>query len=117
VLRQRGVSAVIGEEAEIVDAQDRRALRHLLETAPVSRRAARGDRGGAALRAPVGSVRDTVAGRQRAARRLFEPHFRPPAGERAAAVVQRVATNAGGTVEARNVDGGLEVRLLFPPRA
>ena len=66
------------------------------------------------------SVRDTGGGvASELLGRLFEPHFSTTSegSGLGLAVVQRVATNAGGTVEARNVDGGLEVRLLFPPRA
>jgi len=51
--------------------------------------------------------------------RLFEPHFSTTSegSGLGLAVVQRVAARAGGSVEARNVDGGLEVRLLFPAKA
>jgi two-component system C4-dicarboxylate transport sensor histidine kinase DctB len=48
--------------------------------------------------------------------RLFEPHFSTTSegSGLGLAVVQRVATMAGGSVEAHNVGAGLEVRLLFP---
>ncbi|OFV82389.1 MAG: hypothetical protein A2Y78_15940 [Acidobacteria bacterium RBG_13_68_16] len=126
VLRQRGVSVrVIGEEAEIIaDARwTRRALRHLLEN---SARVLAGRAGEIVVtvrrleRQVVLSVRDTGGGvASELLGRLFEPHFSTTSegSGLGLAVVQRVATNAGGTVEARNVDGGLEVRLLFPLRA
>jgi signal transduction histidine kinase len=126
VLRQRGVSVrVVGEEAEIIaDARwTRRALRHLLEN---SARVLAGREGEIVVtvrrleRQVVLSVRDTGGGvASELLGRLFEPHFSTTSegSGLGLAVVQRVATNAGGTVEARNVDGGLEVRLLFPPRA
>jgi signal transduction histidine kinase/HAMP domain-containing protein len=126
VLRQRSVSVqVIGEEAEIVaDARwIRRALRHLLEN---SARVLAGREGEIVVtvrhleRQVMLSVRDTGGGvASELLGRLFEPHFSTTSegSGLGLAVVQRVATNAGGTVEARNVEGGLEVRLLFPSKA
>ena len=48
--------------------------------------------------------------------RLFEPHFSTTSqgSGLGLAVVRRVVERAGGSVEARNVGGGLEVRLTFP---
>jgi len=123
VLRARGVAVrVVGDEAEIVaDAQwIRRALRHLLEN---SARVLTGREGEIVVavrrleREVVLSVRDTGGGvASELLARLFEPHFSTTSegSGLGLAVVQRVATMAGGSVEARNVDGGLEVRLLFP---
>jgi signal transduction histidine kinase len=123
VLRQRGVDLrVVGGEAEIVaDGQwIRRALRHLLEN---SARVLAG-RGGEVVVAvrrlddrAVLSVRDSGGGvPPELLGRLFEPHFSTTSegSGLGLAVVQRVAARAGGSAEARNVDGGLEVRLVFP---
>jgi signal transduction histidine kinase len=123
VLRQRGIDLrVLTDEAEIVaDAQwIRRALRHLLEN---SARVVAG-RGGEVVVAvrrvgdrAVLSVRDSGGGvPPELLGRLFEPHFSTTSegSGLGLAVVQRVAARAGGSVEARNVDGGLEVRLVFP---
>ena len=123
VLRQRGVAVrVVGDEAEIVaDAQwIRRALRHLLEN---SARVMAGRTGEVVVsvlrleRQVVLSVRDGgggVAGEILG--RLFEPHFSTTSqgSGLGLAVVRRVVERAGGSVEARNVGGGLEVRLTFP---
>ncbi len=125
VVSQRGVTVrVLGEEAEVVaDPQwVRRALRHLLEN---STRVLL-DRGGEiavsvrreGARAVL-SVRDTGGGvASELLGRLFEPHFSTTSegSGLGLAVVQRVADRAGGSVEARNVGGGLEVRLAFPAR-
>jgi signal transduction histidine kinase len=123
VLRTRGVALeVVGDDAEIVaDARwIRRALRHLLENS-VRVLAGRGGEIVVAVRR-MGhqvslSVHDTGGGvANDLLGRLFEPHFSTTSegSGLGLAVVQRVATMAGGTVEARNAEGGLEVRLLFP---
>jgi two-component system nitrogen regulation sensor histidine kinase NtrY len=126
VLRTRGVAVrVVGDDAEIVaDARwIRRALRHLLEN---SARVLAGREGEIVVavrrleREVMLSVRDTGGGvASELLGRLFEPHFSTTSegSGLGLAVVQRVAAQAGGSVEARNVDGGLEVRLLFPPAA
>jgi len=123
VLRQRGVTVrVSGSEAEIVaDAQwIRRAVRHLLEN---SVRVLAGRSGEIVVTAtPQGgevvlSVRDSGGGvRSDLLGRLFEPHFSTTTegSGLGLAVVQRVASRAGGRAEAHNVEGGLEVRLTFP---
>jgi signal transduction histidine kinase len=48
--------------------------------------------------------------------RLFEPHFSTTSegSGLGLAVVRRVMERAGGQASARNVSGGLEVRLAFP---
>jgi signal transduction histidine kinase/HAMP domain-containing protein len=123
VLRQRGVAVrVLGDEADIMADPRwiRRALRHLLEN---SARVVSNTGGEVVVavhrleRAVVLSVRDTgggVAGELLG--RLFEPHFSTTSegSGLGLAVVQRVAARAGGSVEARNVDGGLEIQLVFP---
>ncbi len=126
VLHQRGVALrVVGDEAEIVaDAQwIRRALRHLLEN---SARVLAGRPGEIVVSVrPQGgevvlSVRDTGGGvANELLGRLFEPHFSTTdeGSGLGLAVVQRVATRAGGRADARNVEGGLEVRLAFPQSA
>jgi signal transduction histidine kinase/HAMP domain-containing protein len=125
VLRARGVAVkVVGDDAEIVaDAQwIRRALRHLLEN---SARVLVGREGEIVVavqrleREVVLSVRDTGGGvASNLLGRLFEPHFSTTSegSGLGLAVVQRVATMAGGSVEAHNVGAGLEVRLLFPSK-
>jgi two-component system nitrogen regulation sensor histidine kinase NtrY len=126
VLRARGVAVrVLGEEAAIVaDAQwIRRALRHLLENSARVMAGRDGEIVVAVRRLQaqvVLSVRDTGGGvASELLGRLFEPHFSTTSegSGLGLAVVQRVAARAGGRVEAANVDGGLEVRLLFPPSA
>jgi two-component system sensor histidine kinase FlrB len=114
---------VLGEEAAIVaDAQwIRRALRHLLENSARVMAGRDGEIVVAVRRLQaqvVLSVRDTGGGvASELLGRLFEPHFSTTSegSGLGLAVVQRVAARAGGRVEAANVDGGLEVRLLFPP--
>ena len=126
VLRARGVAvSVVGDDAEIVaDARwIRRALRHLLENSA----RVLGNREGEIVvavrrleREAVLSVRDTGGGvASELLGRLFEPHFSTTSegSGLGLAVVQRVTARAGGSVEARNVDGGLEVRLKFPSSA
>jgi signal transduction histidine kinase/HAMP domain-containing protein len=125
VLRQRGVALrVIGDEAEIVaDAQwIRRALRHLLEN---SARVMAGQTGEVVVSVlqlehqVILSVRDTGGGvASNLLGRLFEPHFSTTSqgSGLGLAVVRRVAERAGGSIEAKNVDGGLEIRLVFPQR-
>jgi len=123
VLAQRGVVVRLEtEEAEVT--ADRqwvaRALRHLLENSVRVLGGRRGEivvtvrrLGGEvllAVRDTGGGVPTTLLGR------LFEPHF-STTGEGSGlglAVVQRVAARAGGSAEAANVGGGLEVRLRFP---
>ncbi len=126
VLQARGVAVrVLGEEAAIVaDAQwIRRALRHLLENSARVMAGRDGEIVVAVRRLQaqvVLSVRDTGGGvASELLGRLFEPHFSTTSegSGLGLAVVQRVAARAGGRVEAANVDGGLEVRLLFPPSA
>jgi nitrogen-specific signal transduction histidine kinase/HAMP domain-containing protein len=126
VLRTRGVAVrVIGEDAEIVadDRWIRRALRHLLEN---SARVLANREGEIVVavrrleREVALSVHDTGGGvASELLGRLFEPHFSTTTegSGLGLAVVQRVAAMAGGRVEARNVGGGLEVRLLFPRTA
>jgi two-component system sensor histidine kinase HydH len=66
------------------------------------------------------AVRDTGGGvANELLGRLFEPHFSTTSegSGLGLAVVHRVAVRAGGSVEAGNVGGGLEVRLLFPAGA
>ncbi len=125
VLRQRGVLvSLVGDEAEVVaDPQwIRRALRHLLENSARVLSGRTGEivvRVRAAERQAVLSVRDTGGGvAAELLGRLFEPHFSTTSegSGLGLAVVHRVATRAGGTVEARNVQGGFEVRLVFPRR-
>ncbi len=126
VLRQRGVAIrLLGDDgAEIVaDAQwVRRALRHLLEN---SARVLAGRGGEIEVRVQrldrqvVLAVRDTGGGvASELLGRLFEPHFSTTSegSGLGLAVVHRVAVRAGGSVEAGNVDGGLEVRILFPAK-
>jgi len=125
VLAQRGVAVrVLGEEAEVIaDPQwVRRALRHLLEN---SARVLLGHEGEitVAVRREgprvVLSVHDTGGGvASELLGRLFEPHFSTTTegSGLGLAVVQRVAERAGAGVDARNVGGGLEVRLVFPAR-
>ena len=126
VLRQRGITvSVLADQAEIVaDAQwIRRALRHLLENSARVLAGREGEIVVAVRRLEsqvVLSVRDTGGGvASELLGRLFEPHFSTTSegSGLGLAVVQRVAARAGGSVEARNVDGGLEVRLLFSPKA
>ena len=125
VLAQRGIAVRLeAEDAEVTaDPQwVRRALRHLLENSV----RVLGDRRGAILvavrRSAHGvllSVRDTGGGvPTELLGRLFEPHFSTTSegSGLGLAVVQRVAARAGGSVEAANVGGGLEVRLRFPLR-
>ena len=126
VLRQRGIAVrVVGDEAEIVaDTQwVRRALRHLLEN---SARVMTGRAGEVVVsvvrldRQVVLSVRDTGGGvASELLRRLFEPHFSTTSqgSGLGLSVVRRVAERAGGSTEARNVGGGLEIRVAFPRRA
>jgi signal transduction histidine kinase len=123
VLAQRSISTrVVGEDLVIV-ADPRwlqRALRHLLEnsarvlagrpgeiTVSVSQRSGQAvlavcDSGGGVPRELLG--------------RLFEPHFSTTSEGTGLglAVVRRVAELAGGSAEADNAAGGLEVRLFFP---
>ncbi|MBZ5589887.1 MAG: PAS domain-containing protein [Acidobacteriia bacterium] len=126
VLRKRGVAIrLVGDEAEIVaDSQwIRRALRHLLENSA----RVLADRAGEIVvsvvpldRQVVLSVRDTGGGvANEVLARLFEPRFSTTneGSGLGLAVVHRVAERAGGTAEARNVGGGLEVRLVFPQKA
>ncbi|HVN75398.1 MAG TPA: ATP-binding protein [Thermoanaerobaculaceae bacterium] len=125
VLRQRGVVVrVAGDDAEITaDAQwIRRALRHLLEN---SARVLAGRAGEVVIsvteleRGVVLSVRDTGGGvASDLLGRLFEPHFSTTSegSGLGLAVVRRVAERAGGAIEARNVGGGLEIRITFPQR-
>jgi len=51
--------------------------------------------------------------------RLFEPHFSTTSDGSGLglAVVERVAHRAGGNVDARNTESGLEVRLHLPAAA
>jgi len=127
VLRQRGVAIRLSgdDRAEIVaDAQwVRRALRHLLEN---SARVLTGREGEIEVRVQrldrqvVLAVRDTGGGvANELLGRLFEPHFSTTSegSGLGLAVVHRVAVRAGGSVEAGNVGGGLEVRILFPAGA
>ncbi|OYV88445.1 MAG: hypothetical protein B7Z68_13285, partial [Acidobacteria bacterium 21-70-11] len=127
VLRTRGVAIRLGgdDRAEIVaDAQwVRRALRHLLEN---SARVLVGREGEIEVRVQrldrqvVLAVRDTGGGvASELLGRLFEPHFSTTSegSGLGLAVVHRVAVRAGGSVEAGNVGGGLEVRILFPAGA
>jgi signal transduction histidine kinase/HAMP domain-containing protein len=126
VLTQRGVIVrVLGDEAEVVaDPQwMRRALRHLLENSARVLLDSGGEivvgvhRDGSQV---ILSVRDTGGGvADELLGRLFEPHFSTTSegSGLGLAVVQRVAANAGASVEARNVQDGLEVRLVFPASA
>ena len=62
-------------------------------------------------------VRDTGGGVPEGnLHRLFEPHFSTTSegSGLGLAVVRRVMERAGGRAEARNVEGGLEVALVFP---
>ena len=123
VLAQRGIVVAVDgtPEAVVADRQwVRRALRHLLEN---SARVMAGRPGRMTVRVEREDewvtvvVRDTGGGvRDELLRRLFEPHFSTTSegSGLGLAVVQRVVLRAGGNVEARNVDGGLEVRLRFP---
>ncbi len=124
VLRQRGVAVRLeGDDAAtiVADAQwVRRALRHLLEN---SARVLTGREGEIVVgvhargRQVVLAVRDSGGGvAHELLGRLFEPHFSTTSegSGLGLAVVHRVAVRAGGRVEARNTDGGLEVRLVFP---
>ncbi|MGD1148395.1 MAG: ATP-binding protein [Thermoanaerobaculaceae bacterium] len=125
VLGQRGVAVrVVGDEAEIVaDAQwIRRVLRHLLEN---SARVMAGRTGEVVVRVVqlerqvVLSVRDDGGGvASDLLGRLFEPHFSTTSqgSGLGLALVRRVVERAGGSVEARNVGEGLEIRLVFPQR-
>ncbi len=124
VLSQRGVVLLVDatSDAEVVADPEwlRRALRHLLEN---SARALAGRGGTILLQVQEGpgrvvlAVRDTGGGvAEEHLPRLFEPFFSTTSDGSGLglAVVRRVAERAGGTVEARNVGGGLEVRLVFP---
>lgn len=124
VLAQRGISVemtIVGDTSVRADPQWlRRSLRHLLENSV----RAIGQHGGAIRVGVTGeasevvlSVRDTGGGvADEHLGRLFEPHFSTTSNGTGLglAVVERVATRAGGSASARNVEGGLEVRLVFP---
>ncbi|NWG00050.1 MAG: PAS domain-containing protein [Thermoanaerobaculaceae bacterium] len=124
VLSQRGVVLLVEATREVEVVADpewlRRALRHLLEN---SARALSG-RGGPILvqvreegSRVVLTVRDTGGGvAEEHLPRLFEPFFSTTSDGSGLglSVVRRVAERAGGTAEARNAGGGLEVRLEFP---
>jgi len=122
VLGQRGVAVLLTGAGGAIEADPvwiRRALRHLLENS--ARVIARDgtievnvSRDGEHA---VLSVRDSGGGvPPEEIRRLFEPHFSTTSegSGLGLAVVQRVATRAGGRAEAHNVESGLEVRLVFP---
>jgi signal transduction histidine kinase len=122
VLGQRGVAVVQTGSGAAIEADPdwiRRAVRHLLENS--ARVVARDgtiavdvSRDGEQA---VLSVRDSGGGvPPEQLRRLFEPHFSTTSegSGLGLAVVQRVATRAGGRAEARNTERGLEVRLVFP---
>jgi len=98
----------------------RRAVRHLLENSV----RAIGERAGRVLLgvetaggAVAVVVRDSGGGVPEAQlARLFEPHFSTTSGGSGLglAMVQRIMARAGGHVEARNAQTGLEIRLVFP---
>jgi signal transduction histidine kinase len=124
VLSQRGIAMQVRAEETVTVQVDpqwlRRALRHLLEN---SARALAGGGGevDVEVRRAAGEavlvVRDTGGGvPEENLGRLFEPHYSTTShgSGLGLAVVHRVMSRAGGRVEARNVAGGLEVRLIFP---
>jgi signal transduction histidine kinase len=123
VLPSRGIALVVGGRPGLVLADVRwveRAVRHLLENSV----RVLGERGGTVtLSADANetevslTVRDTGGGvPEELLGRLFEPHFSTTSegSGMGLAVVARVLARAGGGAEARNVAGGLEVRLRFP---
>jgi signal transduction histidine kinase len=124
VLRQRGVElhveATPGVEVLIDQGWLERAVRHLFENSARAL-ANRGgiiavsvtEKGNTALLV----VRDSGGGvAEEHVARLFEPFFSTTSDGSGLglAVVRRVAERAGGRAEARNVDNGLEVSLVFP---
>ncbi len=124
VLAQRGVRldiAAAGDAHVTVDPTWlRRALRHLLENSV----RAIGEREGfvtLGVESDGGAItvvaRDSGGGVAEAQLdRLFEPHFSTTSGGSGLglAMVQRIMARAGGHVVARNAEGGLEIRLVFP---
>lgn len=124
VLAQRGVAILVDAEADVQVVADpdwvRRGIRHLLEN---SARALASKGGTIVVRVgeeeglAVLTVRDTGGGvADEHLARLFEPFFSTTSDGSGLglAVVRRVAERAGGRATARNVAGGLEVRLVFP---
>lgn len=123
VLAQRGVVVEAYGQAALIRADRqwvRRALRHLLEN---SARVLAGKSGRVDVRVGADgswvtvAVGDTGGGVPDALlARLFEPHFSTTSegSGLGLAVVRRVAVGAGGSAEASNREGGLEVRLRFP---
>jgi signal transduction histidine kinase/HAMP domain-containing protein len=123
VAAHRGIVIRTEADAEVWVMADptwvRRALRHLLDNSIRAIGARDGEvtisleeRAGAA----VLSVRDSGGGVPEGnLGRLFEPHFSTTSegSGLGLAVVHRVMERAGGRAEARNVAGGLEVRLTF----
>jgi len=123
VLSGRGIKLEVRGQGAPVVADPRwveRALRHLIENSV----RVLGERGGA-VEVEVGpgdggvvlAVRDTGGGvPEELLGRLFEPHFSTTSegSGLGLAVVARVLARAGGRVEARNRERGLEVRLWFP---
>ncbi len=124
VVAHRGVSVrtdKVGEARITADASwVTRAIRHLLDN---SIRAIAKHDGEVVMEMTetatqvVLAVRDTGGGvPEDDLGRLFEPHFSTTSegSGLGLAVVSRVMERAGGHVEARNLQGGLEVRLVFP---
>jgi len=124
VLAQRGIALLVEAEVDVPVLVDlewlRRGIRHLLEN---SARALAGKGGTIVVRvadegeAAVLTVRDSGGGvADEHLPRLFEPFFSTTSDGSGLglAVVRRVAERAGGRARARNVAGGLEVRLEFP---
>lgn len=127
VLASRGIRVETASSGETSVRADprwlRRSLRHLIENS-VRAIAGRHGRIRVAVEGSAGevalSVRDSGGGVADAhLARLFEPHFSTTSDGTGLglAVVERVATRAGGAVSARNLDDGLEVRLTFPRQA
>ena len=124
VLAQRGVTIDIAATVDAHVTVDptwlRRALRHLLENSvrAIGERAGRVllgvESSGGAITVVVHDSGGGVPDSQLA--RLFEPHFSTTSGGSGLglAMVQRIMARAGGHVEARNAQTGLEIRLVFP---